>query len=351
MAKVTRLTLDQGGLERRRLHLREISDDSDAPLETVGQDLRKARQRKGEDLAQVASVLKIRKDHLDALEESNFDALPGRPYAIGFARAYAEYLGLNSAECIERLKAEIAGRVEAKETSVSLTPREHKWPPGSVVFIVLLLVALVYGGYYLVSAAGRMVTQPVTPVPARLAEQAGLGVAQKAAPPVAAAPAAMPVTPPVTASAPTAAPPAASPVAQTPPAPAPAAVPPAVAARPAAPAAAPANPPSPAAVASLPAGRKFGGQNANSRISLRIHRSTVVTVQLPNGPVFLRRALMPGDVYQAPNTVGMTISTPDAGAVEVILDGTSLGFVGKDGANIEGQSLNPQDLVDRQGRG
>src|ERR1051326_7316403 len=91
MAKVTRLTLDNnGGLERRRLHLREISDDMDAPLDTVGQDLRKARQLKGEDLAQISRILKIRKDHLDALEESNFDALPGRAYTIGFARSRSE---------------------------------------------------------------------------------------------------------------------------------------------------------------------------------------------------------------------------------------------------------------------
>ena len=105
MPKVTRLSLDQGGgLERRRLHLREISDDADAPLETVGQDLRKARQRKGEDLAMISSVLKIRKDYLDALEESKFDAIPGRAYTIGFVRAYAQYLGLYPRECVERLK-------------------------------------------------------------------------------------------------------------------------------------------------------------------------------------------------------------------------------------------------------
>src|ERR1700682_2162419 len=121
MPKVTRLTLDQGGgLERRRLHLREISDDSDAPLETVGQDLRKARQRKGEDLAQISRVLKIRKDYLDAVEESKFESLPGRTYAIGFVRAYADYLGLDQAEYTERLKAEIAGRGEGREPSVSL---------------------------------------------------------------------------------------------------------------------------------------------------------------------------------------------------------------------------------------
>jgi len=48
MAKVTRLTLDNNGeLDRRRLHFREISGDSDSPLESVGQDLRKAREKRG----------------------------------------------------------------------------------------------------------------------------------------------------------------------------------------------------------------------------------------------------------------------------------------------------------------
>ena len=96
MTKVTQLSVEQGSdLERRRIHLREISGNADAPLETVGQDLRTARQRRGEDLATVARVLKIRRDHLEALEEDRLAALPGRTYAVGFVRAYADYLGLD----------------------------------------------------------------------------------------------------------------------------------------------------------------------------------------------------------------------------------------------------------------
>src|SRR5258705_8155613 len=199
MPKVTRLTLDQGGgLERRRLHLREISDDADAPLETVGQDLRKARQRKGEDLAQISSVLKIRKDYLDALEESKFDAIPGRAYVIGFVRAYSHYLGLDPRECVERLKMEIAGRSEGREANVQVSsPRERKLPPGGMWLAILLLIAVVYGAYYLFIAVNRMASPAVAPVPARLAAQAGLAsnatsVAPAAAPaPVAAPPAAL----------------------------------------------------------------------------------------------------------------------------------------------------------------
>ena len=174
MAKITRLTLDQGGgLDRRRLHLHEISEDADVPLETVGQDLRKARLRKGEDLASISAVLKIRRDQLEALEESNFDSLPGRPYTIGFVRGYAQYLGLNSGECVERLKAEIAGRNEIKEPVIATPPSDNRLPQGAIVLGAFLAIALIYVGYYVVVAVGRMHTPAVTPVPARLSEMTG----------------------------------------------------------------------------------------------------------------------------------------------------------------------------------
>ena len=173
MAKITRLTLDQNSnLERRRLHLREISEDADVPLETVGQDLRKMRQKKGEEIASIAAVLRIRKDHLVALEESNFDQLPGRAYTIGFVRAYASYLGLHPGECVERLKAEIDGRIEAKEPDVAATTGERKFPPAGILAAVFLIVALLYAGYYMIVAIGRMGTPPVSPVPARLTQLA-----------------------------------------------------------------------------------------------------------------------------------------------------------------------------------
>jgi cytoskeleton protein RodZ len=301
MPKVTRLTLDQGGgLERRRLHLREISDDSDAPLETVGQDLRKARQRKGEDLAQISAVLKIRKDYLDALEESKFEAIPGRAYIIGFIRTYAQYLGLDPAECIERVKREIAGRGDGREGNVEVSsPRERKLPPGGMWLAIFLLIAVLYGAYYLFVAVNRMAVPSVAPVPARLAAQAGL--ASKAVPP--------------------AAPPAAA--QQT---------------------TAPNGPP-------LPPGLKYGTQNAGSRLTLLAHRLTRVLVQGPNNTLLLNRLLQPGDSYLVPNMNGATLSTPDGGALELILDGGSLGYAGKDGVVAEGLSLNPQDVIDHQGHG
>jgi cytoskeleton protein RodZ len=318
MAKVTRLSLDNNGeLDRRRLNFREISGDADAPLESVGQDLRKAREKRGEELEHISRLLKIRRDYLALLEEGAADSLPGRAYAIGFVRSYAAYLGLDGNEYVERLKAEIAGRGENREPQPSAAPpMEWKWLQGQWILAGLLAIALLYAGYYLIVSATRVTEQPVLPVPARLAAEAGL-------PPTASTPAGVGQAPATT-------PPPAAARAPTPTASAPAAQ---------------------AAVPALPPGQTYGTQNTNSRITLRVHRPLQVTVAGANNRVFINRTLQAGDRYIVPNVAGLRLSAPDSGAVELIVDGTSVGFAGDNGVVANGMPLNPQDLAARRNRG
>src|SRR6185437_4794731 len=141
MTKVTQLSLgEEGGLGRRRIHLREISGDSETPLESVGQDLRAARLRRGDDLATVSKALKIRKDHLEALEEDRLEALPGRTYAVGFVRTYADYLGLDAVQSVERYKAEIAGRTEEREPPPYADEAEERHLPYGWLFLGILVL-------------------------------------------------------------------------------------------------------------------------------------------------------------------------------------------------------------------
>ena len=319
MAKITRLTLDNNGeLDRRRLHFREISGDGDAPLESVGQDLRKAREKKGEDLGHISRLLKIRRDYLALIEEDNADALPGKAYAIGFVRSYATYLGLSGDDYVERLKAEIAGRGEQKETPNSAPPPDFKWLRGEWVVGGLLVVALLYAGYYLIVSATQLSEQPVKPVPERLAAEAGLPPASPSPTPEAAPASKAPA------------------VAPAPIAPAPAT---------AAPSAAKA--PGPA----LPPGRTYGVQNTNSRITVRVHRALLVTVAGTGNRLFINRMLQPGDTYLVPNVAGLRLSVADSGAVELLVDGNSVGFAGQNGVAANGLPLNPQALSTRRNNG
>jgi cytoskeletal protein RodZ len=61
----------------------------------IGSSLREARLRKGLDLSAASDATKIRARHLEALEDEQFDVLPGQTYVRGFLKTYADYLGLD----------------------------------------------------------------------------------------------------------------------------------------------------------------------------------------------------------------------------------------------------------------
>ncbi len=320
MNKITHLTVEEGGGQnRRRIHLREISGDLDSPLETVGQDLRSARLRRGDDLATVSKALKIRKDHLEALEEDRLEALPGRTYAVGFARTYADYLGLDSARVIERYKTQIAGRTDDQTPTITVIDEdEHRrLPQGWKIIAGVVFLLLAYGAYHLiVPAADKMLAPPVSPVPSQLAP--------KSAP---SAPRRMPaVSNPETAT-----PPATAPNGQ-------------------APATAPGVVAPPQQQAAIPQGEVYGKQHQDARVVLRVRQTTRVLVQDSKGTVYLNRTLNAGDSYMVPNVTGLTLSTADAGAVEIDLDGVAMGNAGRSGQIGESLSLDPQAIADRNNK-
>ncbi len=352
MSKVTRLTIDEGGgPNRRRIHLREISGDADAPLETVGQDLRAARLRRGDDLAAVSQALKIRKDYLEALEEDRMEALPGRTYAVGFIRSYSDYLGLDAVQCVERFKAEIAGRTdETMPTVTVIDDDEHRrLPQGWKIIAGVVLVVFVYGAYtLLVPAADRMLTPPVASVPQQFAPRpvvAKPAQHAQAKPPVTldSADATLPLSAVVS---PTATPDASqTATAQTPP------VQTATLPKSANGLMSSGVEAAPQQLAAIPQGQIYGEQNHNARVVLRARQAARILVQGPDGMVYINRTLKPGDVYQVPNRVGVTLTTTNAGAIEVDLDGLAMGVAGRDQQISEALSLDPQAIVDRYNGG
>ena len=130
------------GPSRAQLRLVEPSKNQIAVLSSLGQDLRKARQAKGLEIPQISSSLKISKRHLTAIKESDVEALPlGDVYLIGYTRTYANYLGLNTGQCLEKLKSEIAER--AAKGPVPLAQRQaHDQKSSSVVRRTLRFLGL-----------------------------------------------------------------------------------------------------------------------------------------------------------------------------------------------------------------
>ena len=66
------------------------ADEQDGqPFERIGDILRRERERRGDDLQQIADHLCIRRGFLTAIENSNYDEFPADIYVVGFLRSYS----------------------------------------------------------------------------------------------------------------------------------------------------------------------------------------------------------------------------------------------------------------------
>ena len=163
--------------------------DAEAPTlqrrqNTVGALLREARQGYRGDIQQIAATLRIRAEYLSAIEEGQYDRLPGPVYAQGFVRAYALHLGLDGDEAVRRFKQETAGLDRPHDLTFPVPLSQRSIPGGSMLLAALILAICGYGVWYYLSTGDRARPERVAAVPADLRP-----------PPAAELPAAAPPTP------------------------------------------------------------------------------------------------------------------------------------------------------------
>jgi cytoskeleton protein RodZ len=110
----------------------------------IGSSLREARMRRGLELSQVERDTRIRPRYLMALEEEQFDVLPGPAYTRGFLRTYADYLGLDAQRFIDEYNSRFAPQTEepvgAVPVRIQRPRRVTRW---FVVVPVALILALI----------------------------------------------------------------------------------------------------------------------------------------------------------------------------------------------------------------
>lgn len=111
---------------------------------SVGQILQRTREHYGQTIPQVEVNLRIRGDHIYAIEQGDVANLPGRVYAIGFVRAYAEYLGLDGDKIVHLFKSQTIGKENKANLQFPVTYQDTKTPSAFIIFGCLVgLVLLV----------------------------------------------------------------------------------------------------------------------------------------------------------------------------------------------------------------
>jgi hypothetical protein len=97
----------------------------------IGSDLRRARERREIALEEVEAAIRIRVRFLRAIEEEDWEALPGGVYTRGFIRTYAAYLGLDGERLAEDFRREVEGAPAPREPSHELAPVAASTATGS----------------------------------------------------------------------------------------------------------------------------------------------------------------------------------------------------------------------------
>src|SRR5690625_224690 len=72
----------------------------------IGETLREAREAKGYTLEDIQETTKIQKRYLIAIEQNDFQSLPGKFYARAFIKEYAQVLDLDVNELLQGLDEE-----------------------------------------------------------------------------------------------------------------------------------------------------------------------------------------------------------------------------------------------------
>jgi hypothetical protein len=117
----------------------------------VGKTLRDARDLRELDLTEVEASTRIRVRFLRALEDEEWDVLPGETYARAFIRTYADFLGLDGARLAEEhrreagvsLPGEGLPRVEPDPIAPGERPQGLRLsPPVATAIVAIGLVAI-----------------------------------------------------------------------------------------------------------------------------------------------------------------------------------------------------------------
>lgn len=274
-------------------------------LERIGDILRRTRERRGDDLQAIADYLCIRRGFLEALEDSRYDAFPADAYVIGFLRSYADLLGLNSREAIDRYRAEMAGR-RKKPSLVLPTPIVEGRSPSVFVLIGAVIAAiLIYVVWYSLSTPDRasVSTPPALPSSpaADVATPAAPASIEINAPP----PASVLMTPAQTQNPAAAEKPATSQIAPAKPA---------AQEKPAAPA--------PAVASDQPPTEEEADKPPH--LVIKAQQSSWVMISDSKGDAFFDKVLKPGESYTVPDKPGLTLTTGNGTGITLTLDGVDM---------------------------
>jgi cytoskeleton protein RodZ len=130
----------------------------------IGNTLREARVRRNLTLQQVEEDTKIRVRYVQAMENEDFDVMPGATYVRGFLRTYSEYLALDPEVIVGEYRSRGIKTREIQEpfggVSMLGAPRGHRGR-NTVVFVAVICLLVL--GVIWILGRGTETRSPTKP--------------------------------------------------------------------------------------------------------------------------------------------------------------------------------------------
>jgi cytoskeleton protein RodZ len=289
--------------------------------DTVGEALKAIRHDQGLSLEDLAERTRVRRAYLEAIEEMRLDALPSRPFTIGYVRAYATALGLDPDAAVERFKTDEPVLDEPLRAPVGVLDEKDPRVAAFTIGAMVIIAAIV-----LWNIAQRAMMAAAPPPPLASEQQAEQLLAKLKGGTMTLG---EPLPAPVESTTPTA---YETPGLRTalglntsdpnapgaPPAPSPTRI----------------GEPPPVDLASLkpvfvPAGKIYdsGNPRLTSSVTVQAIKAGALIVRGPDGSVYFARQLAKGEAYRVPNMAGLTLDVSSPHDFQVFVGGQSRGVL------------------------
>lgn len=149
---------------------------------TPGARLRAAREAQGLSIQDVATRTRIAQRQLEAIERDDYAALPGIPYAVGFARAYARAIDVDEVAIAADVRNAVhnselgSNRYEAFEPAdpARVPSRALAWTAAAIVVILVAGFAVWRTQMMTPPTGEEIAAQQVAPAPAAVKPAAGV---------------------------------------------------------------------------------------------------------------------------------------------------------------------------------
>ena len=297
--------------------------------------LREMRQAHKRDLDEIADELRIRSSYLQAIEEGRYADLPGTTYALGFVRAYADFLGFDAREAARRFKAATGAAPQQTNLVLPAPVPAGGLPTGAVLFAAAILAMVVYGGWYVLSTEGHDPDAVVSSIPTRIAEAVREALPERSTTPDSPR-VAMPLKPDERQAGVPAAPPVSAP-----------------------------TPTSEAAIGETsvadseahevdededsapgePEQLASDAAAAATRIVIVARADAWVELRDPTGTPVYSRVMRKDDRYEVPDTPGLLMMTGNAGGIDIMVDGRATPSLGTPGSVKRNIVMDPDRLL------